>query len=221
MRTRTIAVTAAAVGAAALVTTGITYASTVESTKATPSVKRVAPAVHKAAPSLQQAIAPLEAVPAAAPQGNDNSHGTNDDDRGNRDDRGDDDRGNRDDRGDDDRGDRGYVHKRIGRIFFNERSFPAVSDGCVPAASGLGSSSFSIQNDSDKIVEVYSGFSCDNGSPVATVGPYGATSGVVPSSDHGDSSFGDGAFGNGSGGVFFNNAVAGSFRVIDRHDYGW
>ncbi|MET8646323.1 hypothetical protein ACWEQ2_30045 [Streptomyces sp. NPDC004096] len=250
MPTRTISVTAAAVGAAVLVTAGITYASTAESAKAAPSAERAAPAAHKAAPSLRTAMAPLEAVPAAAPQGgdtsgggnngnnggngqnngqnnggnNENNGGNNYGNGGNNDDRGGY-GGNNDDHDDHgDRaggGDRGYRQKRIGRIYFNERSFSAAVDGCVPAASGLGSTSFSVDNDSDKIVEVYRGFNCDNGSPVATVGPYGSTFGVVTgNNDYGDGGYGS-RFGGGLAGLLLDNAVAGSFRVIDRHHYEW
>ncbi|MEU6518996.1 hypothetical protein [Streptomyces sp. NPDC046978] len=256
MPTRTISVTAAAVGAAVLVTAGITYASTAESAKAAPSAERAAPAAHKAAPSLRTAMAPLEAVPAAAPQGGDTSGGGNNGNNGgngqnngqnnggnnennggnnygnygnggnggnggNNDDRGEY-GGNNDDHGDrGGGGDRGYRQKRIGRIYFNERSFSAAVDGCVPAASGLGSTSFSVDNDSDKIVEVYRGFNCDNGSPVATVGPYGSTFGVVTgNNDYGDGSDGS-RFGGGLAGLLLDNAVAGSFRVIDRHHYEW
>ncbi|MDX3261757.1 hypothetical protein PV336_21345 [Streptomyces sp. MI02-2A] len=240
MPTRTIAVTTAAVGAAVLVTAGITYASTTESTKAGPSAKLAAPAPHKAAPSLRTAMAPLEAVPAAAPQGGDTSgggnNGNNSGNGGNGENNGGNNSGNNynhggnggnggnnDDHGDrGGGGDRGNHQKRIGRIYFNERSFSAAVDGCVPAASGLGSTSFSVDNDSDKIVEVYRGFSCDNGSPVATVGPYGSTYGVVTGNNDysGDGGFGS-RFGSGFAGALLDSAVAGSFRVIDRHHYEW
>ncbi|MFJ5196680.1 hypothetical protein ACIQCQ_31930 [Streptomyces sp. NPDC088394] len=135
-------------------------------------------------------------------------------DRGGRDDEGGD-RGGRDDEGgrggrDDEGGgrggrDRGHDRKRE-RIFFNEREYGAYPGGCVPAASGLGSSSFSIYNDSRHAVEVFRGFACDGGSPVATVGPYGSTYGVVTP--------------NVRGGGFIDNGVAGSFRVIG-HDEEW
>lgn len=81
-------------------------------------------------------------------------------------------------------------------------------EGCIPAASGLGSTSFSIDNDSDATVEVYRGFNCDNGAPVATVGPYGATYGVAPRTGQE----------GGQGGVFVDDGVVGSFRVIHDHD---
>ncbi|MFD8741510.1 hypothetical protein [Streptomyces sp. NPDC059616] len=134
-------------------------------------------------------------------------------DRGGRDDEGG--RGGRDDEGgrggrDDEGGgrggrDRGHDRKRE-RIFFNEREYGAYPGGCIPAASGLGSSSFSIYNDSRHAVEVFRGFACDGGSPVATVGPYGSTYGVVTP--------------NVRGGGFIDNGVVGSFRVIG-HDEEW
>ncbi|MFD7615986.1 hypothetical protein [Streptomyces sp. NPDC059802] len=100
--------------------------------------------------------------------------------------------------------DRGHDRKREERIYFNEREYGAYPGGCVPAASGLGSSSFSIYNDSRYAVEVFRGFACDGGSPVATVGPYGSTYGVVTP--------------NVRGGGFIDNGVAGSFRVIGHYE---
>jgi len=104
-------------------------------------------------------------------------------------------------------GERHHRHRRE-RIYFNERSYSANADGCITAVSGLGSSSFSIYNDSKKTVEVFRGFTCDNGGPVATVGPHGETFGVATSSAHG------GLFG-------YDDGVVGSFRVVhDRYGYG-
>ncbi|MER6569293.1 hypothetical protein ABT288_24685 [Streptomyces sp. NPDC001093] len=95
-----------------------------------------------------------------------------------------------------------------GRIFFNERSYPASVDGCITAASGLGSDSFSVFNDSRKTVEVFRGFACDNGAPVATVGPHGNTFGVVTRTVH------EGLAGGLAGGLFGDDGAVGSFRVI-------
>ncbi|MFB6873946.1 hypothetical protein [Streptomyces sp. NPDC056323] len=241
MPSRTFAVAAAVVGAAALAT-GITYA-TDGSTKAEPAVARAEQPVHQAAPPARQA------APAPAPLGveSDSGSGTegktdegNKADEGGQGDQGGDregsDRGGSDreggGRGDEggDRGgqggygdegggrggygdegggrggrDRGYDRKGEGRIFFNEREYTAYPGGCVPAASGLGSSSFSITNNSRHAVEVFRGFACDGGAPVATVGPYGSTYGVVTPDVQ--------------GGVFINNGVAGSFRVIGRDEW--
>ncbi|MFD8774693.1 hypothetical protein ACWGNN_37730 [Streptomyces sp. NPDC055817] len=199
MPTRIFAVSAAVAGAAVLAT-GITYAAQSESAQAVPRAKQAAPSAEHAAPSAKRAAPPVkQAAPATAPRGTD---GTDRTDRTDGTDR----RGN-EGRGHEDR-DRGHGGKGEGRIQFNERTFSGRMEGCIPAASGLGSTSFSIYNDSDATVEVYRGFNCDNGAPVATVGPYGATYGVVPRTGQE----------GGQGGVFVDNGVVGSFRVI--HDYG-
>ncbi|MFE7430716.1 hypothetical protein ACFU7B_36145, partial [Streptomyces sp. NPDC057545] len=99
----------------------------------------------------------------------------------------------------------GGGHHRVGRIHFNERTYPAYPDGCITAASGLGSTSFNIFNESRMTVEVFSGATCDNGGPIATVGPYGDTSGVIPQ--------------HVQGGVSVFNGVGASFRVV-RHGHG-
>ncbi|MFF1359114.1 hypothetical protein [Streptomyces sp. NPDC058297] len=185
------AVSAAMVSAAVLATAGITYAAQSESTQAAPSAKQAAPPAKQAAPSAKRAAPPVkQAAPATAPLGSDSTDGSGDEGRGHED------------------RDRGYGGKKEGRIHFNERTFSAQMEGCIPAASGLGSTSFSIDNDSDKTVEVYRGFNCDNGAPVATVGPYGATYGVAPRTGQG----------SGQGGIFVEDAVVGSFRVIGHHD---
>ncbi|MGW0626356.1 hypothetical protein [Streptomyces sp. NPDC002758] len=101
-------------------------------------------------------------------------------------------------------GGRGNGHEEQGRIYFNERTYSAFAEGCITAASGLGSSSFSVFNDSRKTVEVFRGFTCDNGAPVATVGPHGATNGVVTRTV--------------DGGLFGDDGVVGSFLVIGDHD---
>ncbi|MEU6096738.1 hypothetical protein [Streptomyces sp. NPDC047079] len=195
MPKRTFAVTAAVVSTAVLATTGITRASTAESSKAAPPAKHAAAKAAHAARPAQHA---QQAAPAAA-----TAH------------EGGDTHGKRDDGGD--RGqDHGRDHEKRGRIHFNERTYSAATEGCVTAASGLGSSSFSIDNDSDKIVEVYRGFTCDNGSPVATVGPYGSTFGAVTSTaNEGDFSNGDEFF---RAAMFRDDGVVGSFRVVSRED---
>ncbi|MER5600512.1 hypothetical protein [Streptomyces sp. NPDC002265] len=93
-----------------------------------------------------------------------------------------------------------YGRGEGGRIYFNERTYSASADGCITAAS---SSSFSIFNDSRQTVEVFRGFDC-GGAPVTTVGPHGETSGTVTRTD--------------LGGMFGDDGVVGSFRVIDDHD---
>ncbi|MGV9566907.1 hypothetical protein [Streptomyces sp. NPDC003480] len=209
MPTRTFAVTAAVVAAGVLATAGLTYASTLESTEARPPAKHAArKAAHAAHPASKathprHAAAAAPAAPvapaAAAASGGGDTHGKRDE-------------------GGSDRGrGRGRGHRGPGWIHFNERTYSAAVEGCVTAASGLGSNSFSIDNDSDKFVEVYRGFTCDNGAPVATVGPYGSTFGVVPSTSNegGDYSHGDEFF---RASMFADDNVAGSFRVVHRED---
>ncbi|MFF4959294.1 hypothetical protein [Streptomyces sp. NPDC001222] len=207
MPTRTFAVTATVVVTGVLATVGLTYASAVDSTEAAPHAKHAAThakhAAHAARPAAKAAHPrhPAPAAPAAATaNGGGDSQGRRDEGDSNR---------GRDH--DDDRRDRGP-----GWIHFNERTYSAAVEGCVTAASGLGSNSFSIDNDSDKFVEVYRGFTCDNGSPVATVGPHGSTFGVVPStSEGGDYSHEDEFL---RAAMFAQDNVAGSFRVVRRED---
>ncbi|MGW4730278.1 hypothetical protein ACWEQC_14090 [Streptomyces shenzhenensis] len=183
---------AAGVGAAVLAATGITYASTPDSAPASPSVHHAVASVERPARPVQEAAKPVQqAAPAAVPEGDGGSgREKKDEDR---------------DREGGEGGGGGYGHKEVGRIYFNERTYSAAADGCISAASGLGSSSFSIFNDSRKTVEVFRGFTCDNGAPVATVGPHGATNGVVTRTVH--------------GGLFGDDGAVGSFRVI--HDHEW
>ncbi|WP_406514944.1 hypothetical protein OH809_07500 [Streptomyces sp. NBC_00873] len=95
-----------------------------------------------------------------------------------------------------------------GRIFLNERSYSAHPDGCITVVSGLGSRTLNVRNDSRRTVEVFRGATCDNGSPVATVGPFSTSNGVTPRFVH--------------GGVWVKNGVVGSFRVIeDRYRDKW
>ncbi|MET7310962.1 hypothetical protein ACWD7C_33205 [Streptomyces sp. NPDC005134] len=179
MTTRTVAVTAAVVGAAVLATTGITYASAAGSTQAAPSIQ----------------------APAAAPFGGDGGNtgnaGTG--------------------KGNEGKGNEGYGggyggggghggYHYEGRIHFNERTYSAHPDGCITVVSGLGSRSFNVRNDSRHSVEVFRGATCDNGSPVATVGPWSTSNGVFTRQVH--------------GGVKVRNGVVGSFRVVRDHYYG-
>jgi hypothetical protein len=177
MTTRTVAVAAAAVGAAALATTGITYASAAGSAQGAPFVQ--------------------QAVPATAPDGGGSGE------------RGEGDEGRDRDRDRDrDYGyGYGYGYREEGRIQFNERTYSAHTDGCITVVSGLGSRSFNVRNDSRKTVEVFRGATCDNGSPVATVGPWSTSNGVFTRFVR--------------GGVFVRNGVVGSFRVVDNYRDRW
>ncbi|MFE6757600.1 hypothetical protein ACFVDQ_28955 [Streptomyces sp. NPDC057684] len=165
MSKRSIAVTAAIAGAAALAATGINYAAAA-GTEAAP-----------AAPAVRQA-----AAPAAAPLGGDSGQGKEKDNDYNG----------------------GYRHE--GRIHINERSYSAGSDGCITVVSGLGANSFNVRNDSRKTVEVFRGATCDNGSPVATVGPWSTSNSVSPHRVR--------------GGVWVKHGVVGSFRVVDDYRHG-
>ncbi|WP_158714172.1 hypothetical protein [Kitasatospora aureofaciens] len=203
MRMRTLAVAAAGIGAAALATTGITHIPA-GSSSASPSVQQAARSAERAAlalPSVQQAAQPArQAAPATAVSGGGENGGA---EKGGAE-KGGGEGGEKREGGDRRDGGRGHGHEEAGRIYFNERTYSADTEGCVTAASGAGSTSFSVFNDSRKVVEVYRGFSCDNGSPVTTVGPYGATNGVVTRTGHGNLFGGDGA--------------VGSFRVIGDYD---
>ncbi|WP_392675521.1 hypothetical protein [Streptomyces sp. LN785] len=238
MTMRTVAVSAAVVGAAALAATGINYATAADA--------------PTSAPVVQQ---PSAAPPAAAPQADGGDRGGNGGDRGGEGgdrggdggdgggfggDRGGDGGGLGGDRGGDGGGfgggggggfggsggggkgggggggkggggggegggygDGGYDG---GRIFFNERSYSAHSDGCITVVSGLGSRTLNVRNDSRRTVEVFRGATCDNGSPLATVGPWSTSNGVSPRFVR--------------GGVFVRNGVVGSFRVVEDYRGG-
>ncbi|MFE4414067.1 hypothetical protein [Streptomyces sp. NPDC056821] len=176
--TRSTAVTAAISAASALAATGITYAA------ATPaSVPETVPAVAQQAPA-----------PAYAPMGGEGGQG-----KGNE-------GGGRGGEGGE-RGERGGHGKRrhheIGRIHINERTYSATPDGCITIVSGLGSRSLNIRNDSRRGVEVFRGATCDNGAPIATVGPRSEANGIKPGRVH--------------GGVFVKDGVVASFRVVGHH----
>ncbi|GAA3482862.1 hypothetical protein [Streptomyces yanii] len=194
MKTRTVAVTAAAVGAAVIATTGITYAS------AAGSAPAAAPSVQQAAPAAQQA------APDAAPLGGEGGGNAGNGGKGNEGGYGG--GGGGGNRGGNERG--GFRHKEEGRIFINERSYSARGeDGCITVVSGLGARSFNVRNDSRRTVEFFRGATCDNGSPVATVGPWSTSNGVFTRHHV-------------RGGVFVKNGVVGSFRVVrDHYDKEW
>lgn len=225
MPTRTFVVAAAVVGAAALATTSITYASISDSSESSTSGHRAAAPAQPSAPSTQRP------TPASPPLGDGAAHGRRNDhqqqghdpqggsqqgrgqqgrgqekssqEKSSQEGRGQGRDGNDRDGGHGDERGRGGGYGNRGRIYFNDRTYSAHTDGCVTVASGLGSSSFSVYNDSRVIIEVFRGFTCDNGAPVATVGPHGTGYGVVTRTVH--------------GGVFGDDGVVGSFRVI-HHD---
>ncbi|MER5699890.1 hypothetical protein ACFY1B_49470 [Streptomyces mirabilis] len=104
------------------------------------------------------------------------------------------------------RGNEGREFHEEGRIQINERSYSARPGDCITVVSGLGAKTLNIRNDSRKTVEVFRGAVCDNGAPVATVGPHSQSDGVhVGCVD----------------GIHVDDGVVGSFRVIrDRDDHG-
>ncbi|MEU6016825.1 hypothetical protein ABZ826_23080 [Streptomyces sp. NPDC047515] len=180
MATRSTVVTAAVAAAAALAATGITYASAATSEPA------------QAAPVVQQAPAPVSAL-------NGGDAGKGNEGKGN------------EGRGEEGRGyeRRGHEEERYeGRIHINERTYSDERGGCITVVSGLGSRSLNIRNDSRRTIEVFRGATCDNGAPIATVGPHSSSDGVFP--------------GHVRGGVHVRDGVVGSFRVIDRrHEGRW
>ncbi|MFD4856199.1 hypothetical protein [Streptomyces atratus] len=191
MVTRSTVVTAALAAAAALAATGITYASAASSEPA------------QAAPVVQQASAPMSALN-GGDAGNGNS-GNGNSGKGNEG-KGNEGKGG----GYENKGggneNRGHREHFRGRIQINERTYSAEGGGCVTVVSGLGSKTLNIRNESRRTVEVFRGATCDNGAPLATVGPWSSSDGVHP--------------GRVKGGVKVRNGVVGSFRVIERHHGG-
>ncbi|MFJ5901392.1 hypothetical protein ACIQFZ_39865 [Streptomyces sp. NPDC093064] len=210
---RSHATAAAIAAAAALTATGITYATAA-------TAPQTAPAVVKQAPA-----------PAYAPMGGEGGQG-NEGGGG----RG----GEGGERGEGFKGKR--HHREIGRIFINERSFSAHPDGCITVVSGLGSKSFNIRNDSKQTVEFFRGVTCDNGAPIATVGPRSEANNVRPGKNRDEDEDEKGEHEKGEhekgehekgehekgehhkkhheemeDGVKVKNGVVGSFRVIKRH----
>ncbi|MFF8942204.1 hypothetical protein ACF1A5_07965 [Streptomyces sp. NPDC014864] len=100
-------------------------------------------------------------------------------------------------------GGKGIEGYEEGRIFINERSYSSHAGDCITVISGLGAKSLNIRNDSRKTVEVFRGAVCDNGAPIATVGPHSSSDGVHVRHTKG---------------VKVRHGVVGSFRVVD-HDY--
>ncbi|MFG2907138.1 hypothetical protein ACGF13_18990 [Kitasatospora sp. NPDC048286] len=182
MKNMTTAIVLAA--SAAVAVTGITYASA-----ASEPVTQAAPVVQKAAPAAAPApaVAPAPAaVPALAPLdgGSKGNEGKGEEGR---------------------RGGREH-HERRGIIHVNERSYSADDFGCITVVSGLGAKTLNIRNDSHRSVELFSGAVCDNGAPIATVGPHSSSDGVRPR-HHGH-------------GIEVEDGVVGSFRVVS-HDFGF
>ncbi|MEU8969132.1 hypothetical protein AB0D11_07615 [Streptomyces monashensis] len=124
------------------------------------------------------------AAAAAAPQGGDGGQSKGNEGRGN----------------EGREGHEGYE----GRIQVNERSYSSDPGDCVTVISGLGAKTLNIRNESHRTVEVFRGAVCDNGAPIATVGPHSDSYGV----DAGTTD-----------GIYIDNGVVASFRVVRHHDF--
>ncbi|MGW2823731.1 hypothetical protein ACWC24_22475 [Streptomyces sp. NPDC001443] len=93
-----------------------------------------------------------------------------------------------------------------GRIEINERSYSAYPGDCITVVSGLGARTLNVRNDTKRTVEVFRGAVCDNGAPIATVGPRSSSDGVHPGRTHA---------------IHIKHGVVASFRVVrDFHDGG-
>ncbi|MFD7530503.1 MULTISPECIES: hypothetical protein [unclassified Streptomyces] len=163
-----------------VVTAAVAAAAALAATGITYASAATSEPARAAAPAIQQA------APASALGGGDVGKGNE---------------GKGNERGGHDEGGRGHYE---GRVHINERTYTDDAGGCVTVVSGLGSRTLNIRNDSRRTIEVFRGVTCDNGAPIATVGPHSTSNGVRP--------------GHVSGGVYVENGVVGSFRVIERHD---
>ncbi|MFD8809561.1 hypothetical protein [Streptomyces sp. NPDC059597] len=170
---RSTLVTGAIAAAAAMAATGITYASA-----ASGAVSQEAPAVAAAAPF------------GGSGSGNGSGQSKGNEGKGNE--------------GNEGRGDKGGDHDYDeGRIQVNERSYSSRAGDCITVVSGLGAKSLNVRNDSRRTVEVFRGAVCDNGAPIAVVGPHSQSDGINPRHTEG---------------VHVEKGVIGSFRVIRHHD---
>ncbi|MFI1839736.1 hypothetical protein [Streptomyces olivaceoviridis] len=182
MELRSTVVTAAVAAAAALAATGITYASAASAS------------VPQGAPAAVSAVAGGNGNGSGNGKGNEGNEGNNGKDNEGRGDKG---RGNND-RDEDNEG-RGEDE---GRIQINERSYSTRPGDCITVVSGLGAKTLNVRNESRKAVEVFRGAVCDNGAPIATVGPHSSSYGVEPGCTEG---------------IDIEDGVVASFRVIKRH----
>ncbi|MEU1710965.1 hypothetical protein ABZ478_37735 [Streptomyces sp. NPDC005706] len=144
--------------------------------------------------SAASASAPQE-VPAAVAAAPGGGNGQNSNSKGNE---GNNSKGNEGNNGKGD--DRDEDHE--GRIQINERSYSTHVGDCITVVSGLGAKTLNVRNESRKAVEVFRGAVCDNGAPIATVGPHSSSYGVDPGCVDG---------------IDIDEGVVASFRVIKRH----
>jgi hypothetical protein len=175
---RSTMVTAGVSAAAALTVTGITYASAAS------------------APAPQAVPAAASAAPFGGDSGQNKANNNEGQGKGN------------EGKGNEGRGERreeGRRHEDRGRIEINERSYSAHPGDCITVVSGLGAKSLNIRNDSHRTVEVFRGAVCDNGAPIATVGPFSDSNGVHACPPEG---------------VHVKDGVLASFRVVRHHGHG-
>ncbi|MEV8047191.1 hypothetical protein AB0P02_25590 [Streptomyces griseoluteus] len=183
MKLRSTVITAAVSAAAAMAATGITYAS----------------AASASAP--QEAPAAVAAVTGGSGQGGTAKGNAGGNSNSNSNSKGNEGKGNEgNDRDDDDNNEGGGDYK--GHIQINERSYSTHPGDCITVVSGLGAKSLNIRNESRKAVEVFRGAVCDNGAPIATVGPHSSSYGVKPGCVEG---------------LDIDKGVVASFRVVKRH----
>ncbi|MER5547297.1 hypothetical protein ACWDBD_48180 [Streptomyces sp. NPDC001118] len=175
--TRTTMVTASVGAATALAVTGITYASAAS-----------APAPQAAPVAVAPAAAPAAPLGGDSGQGKSNSNNNEGQSKGN-----------------EGKGNEGRHEERReeGRILVNERSYSAHPGDCITVVSGLGAKTLNIRNDSHKRVEVFRGAVCDNGAPIATVGPHSTSFGVDDLHTKG---------------IHVKDGVVASFRVVCDHE---
>ncbi|MET8952248.1 hypothetical protein ACWEO4_14720 [Streptomyces sp. NPDC004393] len=192
MATRSTVVTAALAAGAALVATGITYANAAsEPAQAAPAVAAPAPAAAPAAPAAGAPAYTDGNSGNGNNNGNNNNYGNNNDNS----------KGH--EGGEEENEEEQEHHKGEGKIFVNEREYSPHEASCITVVSGLGANSLNVRNDSKKTVEVFRGATCDNGAPIATVGPHSSSNGLFP--------------GRVRGGVKVKHGVVGSIRIVHRN----
>ncbi|WP_086693776.1 hypothetical protein [Streptomyces recifensis] len=187
MKLRSTVITAAVSAAAAMAATGITYASA-----APAAAPQEAPAAVAAASGGSGQGGTAKGNPGGNSSSNGNSNSKGNEGKGNE--------GN--DWDDDDDNNEGGGGDYKGRIQINERSYSTHPGDCITVVSGLGAKTLNVRNESRKAVEVFRGAVCDNGAPIATVGPHSSSYGVKP---------------GWSEGIDIDNGVVASFRVVKRH----
>lgn len=160
MQTRTVALIAASLGAAAMTVTGVTYASAAGSSpESTSSVPE----------GVRPASAPLGGDHETKDHDHEKDYGHEKDHYGNK-------------------KDRGYK-KDGGEIQINERTYSANPGACVSVTNlnTLATGTFNIANDTERVVEFFNGTNCNNGNPVAVVLPGDSSFGAGDAT--GDGSF--------------------------------